>query len=576
MANIKELIHPEYAANLPNWRKYRLVYEGGQEFIRKYLRKYSRFEQAQDFRDRADVTYNPGTAAATITTIKNSIYQRLVDVTRKGGDPTYQRAMEGGVDDDRHSMNSFTGTELLPELLSIGKVFVHVDAPKLPANPSVLDTQGKRPYLYIYEAEDVPSWTEGADGRLSAILVKAHEEVVDSETGLTSGLTCVYRLFRKIDSVVSVTTYDEDGEQIGGVDILELTDIPIICIELEDSLLKDVADYQIAALQLASSDVNFLFRGNFPLYTEQVDSRLQNWNRGPAHPGSIGTARDATDSIESRVTRQLDVDPPQDENSPQVFAGVGKGRAYPTNTERPGYVAPSTDGVKASMEKQKEMKMEVRELVNLALSSMAASYASGSSKKMDQVGLEAGLSYIGLILEHVENEIARIWQLYMHGEVAVVKYPTNYTLKTEDDRLEQGKKYKELLGAVPSQTYSKQMAKKLAHTLIGPDGDIEKINSEIDSAKGISGDSEQIAKDVEMGLVSNATASELRGYDPKEAKLAEEDHARRAARIAAAQSIASGPKDKTMPGQGSMTKEASKDPTMSDEMGMKQRGPANN
>ncbi len=574
MPKINEIRHPEYTCCLPDWKKYRCVYEGGSKFIDEYLKMYSRFEQRQDFLDRLAITYNPGTAASAVDTIKNSIFQRLTDVTRKGGDPTYLEAIKSGVDIENHSLNAFVGTKILPDLLSIGKVFVYVDAPKLDPDASLADTAENHPYLYIYRAEDVLSWKYDLDGEFESILVKNCIEVVSSEYGLTESTKEQYLLYRKINDRVSVQVFDADGNP-GQVINLDIEEIPIICVELENSLLKDVANYQISALQLASSDINSLFRNSFPLYTEQYDPRFQNNLRGPASPGAIGTAPENT--VESRVTRALE-DVAAETNAPTVFGGAGKGRAYPQGTERPQYINPSSEPVIASMKKQEAMAKEVREIVNLTLSSMAASYASGESKQMDLAGLEAGLSYIGLVLEHAENEIARLWSLYTSSEPAVVKYPVTYSLKTEQDRLKEAKEYKDLLGAVPSKTYSKNVAKKIAHTLHSGlvDQDVlEAIYSEIDAAPGVSGDPDQIALDVEWGLVSNETASELRGYEPGEAKKAEDDHARRAARIVAAQGQAGGQQDMNMPSTMKDQKKGTKDPTMMNEPGRRQRGAGN-
>jgi hypothetical protein len=55
------------------------------------------------------------------------------------------------------------------------------------------------------------------------------------------------------------------------------------------------------------------------------------------------------------------------------------------------------------------------------------------------------------------------------------------------------------------------------------------------SAKYISSDPEAITKDLQNGLVSDATASLARGYDASEVEQAKKDHAERIARIQAAQ-----------------------------------------
>lgn len=576
MTNITDIRHPDYESKISDWNKYRITFEGGSKFIRTFLKKYSRYEEEQDFRDRLAITYNPGTAAAAIGVIKNSVFQRLTDVLRKGGDATYQTAVATKIDLENHNLNCFIGTEILPDLLSIGKIYVKVDAPILVNEPSLEDARDKSPYLYTYPAEDVLSWSEGEYGKLEALLVRNRVMDIDITTGLTSGKVCQYLLYKLTNKVVSITTYDEGGVQIGQPSILDIDEIPIVCIKLEDSLLKDVADHQISALQLASSDMNSLFRNGFPLYTEQYDPRAVSNLRGPGQPQQPVSFGTGSGTVESRTTRALEDAPTSNSDNPKVFAGAGKGRAYPKDTERPGFIAPPTAPVEASIAKQKIMAAEVRELVNLALSSMASSYASGESKKQDQVGLESGLSYIGLILEHAENEIARLWAKYIGDTTpAVIKYPKTYSLKSEEQRLAEAKSYKDLQGAVPSQIYSKSVSKKIAHTLLAGlvDQDLlEDIYQEIDTAPGISGDPEQISSDIEAGIVSTKTACVLRGYDEGEAEAAAHDHAERAARIVAAQSVAGGHSTVNDPVTMKNQKKSTKDATLDDKPGDKVRG----
>ena len=59
---------------------------------------------------------------------------------------------------------------------------------------------------------------------------------------------------------------------------------------------------------------------------------------------------------------------------------------------------------------------------------------------MDNQGLEAGLSYIGLVLENAERQIAEHWAAYeernpLKRQIATIKYPDVYSLKTDADRV---------------------------------------------------------------------------------------------------------------------------------------------
>ena len=52
-----------------------------------------------------------------------------------------------------------------------------------------------------------------------------------------------------------------------------MTRIPFILLDIGESLMKDVANHQIALLNLGSSDVSYALKANYPFYTEQQDLR---------------------------------------------------------------------------------------------------------------------------------------------------------------------------------------------------------------------------------------------------------------------------------------------------------------
>jgi len=193
------------------------------------------------------------------------------------------------------------------------------------------------------------------------------------------------------------------------------------------------------------------------------------------------------------------------------------------------------------MEKQEQMKSEIRELVHLNLSMVQKKMASAESKEYDNRGLEAGLSSIGCILQQGENQIARIWSKYENvTEEPVIKYPEKYDLKTDRDRREDARDLDGLKVKIPSKLAQLEISKQVAEILLAHRTPIDKmiaIKNEIDSALGTTSDPDAIAQDIEKGLVSLETGSLLRGYPPGESKKAEEDHMRRLIRIQEAQTI---------------------------------------
>lgn len=519
--NIRNVVHPHYDEYYEDWCKWRLAYKGGRHFIERYLEKYSERESIEAFVSRKKLTCCPAHAKAAVNDIKNSIFQRMVDISRKGGSKTYMEAVTGnnlGVDLLGSSMNSFIGRKILPEMLSMKKVGVYIDMPILDGD-TLADQQGKKPYLYFYRTEDIRCWDydEGPNANeFTSVLLRDCYYDYDETYGLPTQSRERYRLLYRQDGIVYVKFFDDEGEEEYTVQ-LSFPIIPFVLFEISESLLVDAADYQVALLNMNSSDINYSVKANFPFYTEQYDPRS-----------------------ESPHLKQQGEEGPTD--TKEVKIGITEGRRYPTNLERPGFINPSSEPLEASMKKQEQMKQEIRQLVNLAVTGLQPT--SAESKQIDEHSLESGLSYIGLELENGERKIAKIWQMYEGGQgPATINYPNNYTLESTEIRVARAEKLEELMLKVPSKMYQRVIAKKIASITVGASvsaEDMETINSEIDSALAMTSDPESIRTDLELGLVGNELASKLRGYPEGEVEKAKIDHGERIKRIAVAQSEAAG------------------------------------
>ncbi len=586
MANqvtVATITHPFYGERFRDWQKWRNVYEGGQHFIDMYLKPFSSREGEPAFRRRKDVSYNPAFAKEAVNEIKNSIFQRLTDINRTGGSESYRTAVagkEGGVNLLGESMTSFIGRRILPELLTMARVGVYVDMPQV-SGVTVADARGKRPYIYMYHAEDIRSWCHDEDANqneFSNLLLRDYYNEYDGATGLPIGIKCRYkRLWIGDEGLVHCQYYDDNGEMAykdgvlaEGADteiILDLTRIPFVLLEISDSLLSEVANYQIALLNLASSDMAYSLFANFPFYTEQYEPRaISEFVRKPSQ-GSGGEAADAaTGKVE------------------EAKVGTTTGRRYPKGLERPQFIHPSAEPLTASMAKQEQLKTEIRQLVNLSVSNLQPRGQSADSKKADNDGLEAGLSYIGTELETMERKIAQFWNDYENQGEATINYPETYEIRSPEQKQAEAESLQKVSTNVPSRIYQKEVAKRLARLTVSRSVSVEqltKIEAEIDRAKGFTVDPEVIAKDVEIGVCDLETASELRGYPDGTVKKAADDHAERLARIAKSQgdgqvvqnAAARGVADQSAnPAEAAKEKKASLDTTGDSTVGNKQRG----
>jgi hypothetical protein len=539
--------HPSVFSGMADWNLWRTTYRGGEEFRNAYLQQFTNREDATDFKLRREITPIPTFAKAALNDVRNSIFQRMRDILRRGGSEAYQRAVAGldlGVDRRGSTMNAFFGMKLLTELLVMGRVGVYVDNPVVPDVPTQADANGVRPYVYKYDVEDILNWScSKADepSEFQSVLLRDTVMQFDQRTMLPTLTTQRHRLLwiDKATGYVMLQFYDLEGNEIGpdgqpsiAPIQLQLRRIPFVMMDIGDSLLKDVCYHQIALLNLVSSDVNYALKANFPFLVEQRDLRAHGSHLKPA-ANADGTASTGG----------------QGASDTNIKVGVTHGRAYDKDMNAPEFISPSSEPLRASLELQGKLEDDIRKLINLAVASLGAK-ASAESKAMDNQGLEAGLSYIGLVLESGERQVAEHWAAYENREVkqrrvATIKYPDRYSLKTDADRIQEASKLSELMYAVPGRTVKREIAKLIVTALLGGKVDVstvEDIEREIDNAPYTTSDPKIIVEAKNAGLVGEKTASIALGFNDDEFETAREDHVARILRIAEAQSSAA---DKT-------------------------------
>ncbi len=536
-SKIAEVRHPDYLEMRWRWDRWRRTYEAGHKFKDYYLVKFSERENPKEFNHRKNITYVPAFAKAAINDIKNAVFQRMHDIVRIGGPDTYQDAMmgrSGGVDFAGSTMNSFIGRKILPELLALGKVGIYVDSPEVNAQMSMFDQKDIRPYMYMYRTEDILSWNFDQKGELVSVLLRDRQFVLDPVTNLPAGISLEerFRFIHKdpVTGHILIGIFNEQGELLQQVD-LDLPRLPFVILQLCDSLLADAADYQIAHMNLASSDLAYALKSNMPFYVEQYNPFTENVHA--KHPDPVREDADPDDPL------AIDDGDPRDST---IRTGATQGRRVPIGVQHmPQFINPSSEPLKVSMEKQEVIKEEIRLLVNLAVSNLKpAKVASAESKTKDDSGLESGLSYIGLELEQAEREIGEIWTAYTGAkEAPTVNYPEKYSLKSDEDRRKDVEALSEMLVATPSMTYKRHLGKLIAEVVLGhrvTHKTMEEIFKELENATFFDGDPKNIQQDVNLGIASRSAAATARGWPEGTAEAANKEHGERLALISESQS----------------------------------------
>ena len=550
--NMVSARHPVYLRDLGAWQLWRNTYESGEYFVNNYLQKFTNREDDDAFKSRKSITPIPAFAKAAINDVRNSIFQRLRDALRKGGSNAYKHAvqgLDGGVDMRGSSMDKFVGVDLLTELLVMGRVGCYVDMPvsqpSITHEASLADTMEQRPYLYMYPVEDILSWTCSNPSKpeeFQALLLRDRCATFKQPGGYQIRIPDgSYERFRLVwlnpeTGRVNVQFFDPKGMPIDrdtGLPTadepieLNLTRIPFSLLDIGDSLLKDVCRHQIALLNLGSSDVAYALKANYPFYIEQRDLRaVGDHLKHTTNPDGTATAGG------------------QGAKDEEIQVGATQGRAYDMKMDAPSFIHPSPEPLEASIKLQEKLEDDIRKLVQLAIQNKVGKRVSPESKQMDNQGLEAGLSFIGLILEGAERRLAEFWAAYEERQpkkrlIATVKYPDRYSLKTDKDRIEEATKVADLMTTVPGVSVKRELAKNIVETLLSGKTTVEtldQIYKEIGSANYTTSDPDTVIRAHEAGLCGEQTASVALGFNDQEYLQARIDHLERIKRIKEAQS----------------------------------------
>ena len=554
MTEVIKIRHPDYVSRISDWQYWRRAYDGGKNFVRKHLTKFSDRESDASFKERLDLTYVPAFAATSISEIKNAIFRRFNDIDRKVDSETYNKAItgsNGGIDRKSGAISNFIGDTVLTELLVQAKVGVFVDMPNSDAPISAYEAQYMQPYMYIYRAEDILSWSVDPNTEtLTSVLLIEQVEVIDDDSGLVARKEKQYRHYRKTEEGVTCTIYGVDGKVRKTITAIGMKEIPMAIAELPNSLMERVVDYQTALMQLTSSDLMYSIKANFPIYTEQgtpaysaaeaagITGRqhrpIKPESRAAAAVGSTASVTEPANNTDGSQSVQ------QQKNPNVVTMGATIGRRYSIGSERPGFIHPSSEPLTASMEKEEQMKKEIRQLVHLTVKDFSAKMASADSKDRDNLPLESGLSYVGLILQKLEVHLARLWCAYEKNNRPdiTIKYPTDYSIDNQEETNSEIKSLTEEIDTVPSLTFKKLAAQRIARLRLRgsvSQADMDKIVKEIESATIIVASPKIREEAVREGFLSKEDAAKAATFPETTVAIAKKEHEERVIAIAKAQ-----------------------------------------
>lgn len=511
--------HPDRGdLELERWR---LIKQGGDAFVSEFLVK-KEYETSVDFAARTLITPDPCTASSAIDDLINTFSARL-DVTRSGGSQEFQQVISGrlgGVDRQGTDMQTFIIRDSLPELcyMSMHGWLIH--------NFEEGDQdEFKTPYIIPYRAEDIYNWAY-VNNKLVAVALRSDAAIID-EDGFSTDSVEVFRVFKLVDGKVVTHLENTEGIQIDPVTLqpasseqtLNLDEIPFVFVRLPVPLLQRIDKYQIAVLNLQSADIDWLSTGNMTIYVEQT----------PLH-NNLPQVKKPDDPTAEPIVNQ-------------VVIGNKVGRSYAMNAKAPEFIAPPADPIKVSMEKQKDLKDQVKDILKTQLNTMSLA-SSESIDKLSQ-GLEAGLFVIGVAYLTAEIKFARIFSKYEgKGEdTSKIAYPTKYELRTEEARLNKAVELKKIQKSVGSNIAKQHLEIQVIQTLLEgriPSDQYDAAVAEIMDDDFVIYDAETVINLTEQGIISRALASGAMGAPATDVQTAMDEHLERIKAVQLSQTVGSG------------------------------------
>lgn len=528
--HITEIRHPHYITDQEFWGKWRLIADGGDRFVNRYLYKQPD-EDLLSFQRRRENSPAVTFVKSALQEILSAFLARTPNIQRVGGPASYLDACAGralGITGLGDSIDQFIVLAVLRELLIVRRVGIFVDRPVLGPDTSVAAASILPPYLYTVPVEDILAWRL-LPGNLTPVelLLRRHRDVFADQSYLPTGTEVYYQHFQKRPiGPILVTEYSQEQEKLGERELF-LPAIPFILLEVDAPVIKDVAGHQIALLNLSSSNLAFALASNLAVYTEQTDMATFMAALRQSTPADDSDADDSEDQ-------------PQRDGGPHTIRlGKNRGRRYLQNSERPDFISPSTENLTRSAALVTELKEDIRRLMHLAINNLTTkALTSATAIVQSQAATNNGLAVLGALLAQAERVIALLWGYYEGTEPAIIRYPTDYQLLTDTERYALIEKLLKLREATPSKTYQITVLQQIAHLLLAhrvANTTLTTILREIESAPVLISGVEDISRCVEAAILPRKYAAKALCFPDDSAPLANQEHADRLQRIAESQ-----------------------------------------
>jgi hypothetical protein len=435
--------HTQYKGMMPRWEYFIRSYLGGKEFQDgKFLQEYQLELESEYFKRLA---YTPlDNHCRNIIHIYSS-YLFRVPATRELGSLEQDATVEYFFDDA--DLEGRTFDALLREVQNYASVYGHcwviVDKPSsnVMTRGEELE-QGIRPYLNIYTPENVMDWkyTRSSSGYYYLEYLKIRESIEDDGE--------FYKIWYldKIDTVFLPTTNRDEPKLIESVPN-PLNKIPAVILYNQRSPMRgigvsdltDIADLQKSIYNELSEIEQIIRISNHPSLVKTRDTEAV---------GGAGSIIEIPDNIDANL-------------KPYILQPSGS----------------NLDGVLKSIAHKIE---SINRLSHVgAIRATGERIQSGIALRTEFQLLNARLAEKAKLMELAEEQIWRLYALWQEtvfdGEII---YPTTFDIRdwaTDLELLQQAK-----ASNIKSSTFTKELDKQIARTVIDDDEKLVIIDAEIE------------------------------------------------------------------------------------------------
>jgi hypothetical protein len=250
--------HPQYDAHKSEWQEYRLAYEGGREYLKRYLPQHPK-EPNEYYRERLARAVHPNHMRAIIDTYAAHLYREDIPRTATAGEDVLEEFW-ADVDMMGHDADAFF--ERAAQLVQQGgrmAIVVDRDDPDggIAQTRAQERSAGRRPYAYTVDTEDIVDWDVDRHGRFNWVMIREAADVDRNWNAEHPGESHQYRVWTPEEWILleEVEVEDADGNVEKKLQVKDRGDhpvgeVPVVMIywgrrlgaqPLADSAIKDLA-----------------------------------------------------------------------------------------------------------------------------------------------------------------------------------------------------------------------------------------------------------------------------------------------------------------------------------------------